>query len=352
MKGTSFQVDALVIGATGFIGNHLMHTLIQAGKTVRVLVRKGKKSEMLSDLPVEVAYGSLENKDSVVKAASGVATIYNCAGLSSDWAATQDFFDANIVGVENVLIALEKSGANRLVHISTSDVYGYPKKPCDETREIKDVGLPYNRSKVEGEQIIWKAVKERNLPVTVFRPASVYGPRSMEWVVEISQLMLKKDMVLLSGGTSPAGLVYVENLTKLMMIAAEASVANGKSYNIRDTGIESWKDFIDGMGECFVDNSWSCSKIPASLAYGFSYCMELLYGVCRIKSRPLLTRHAVHLLSKDQSFDISRAQQDLGFKSWISFEEGMELTRKWMCSEEGKRCILGTDKLDSTVYVK
>lgn len=350
MINTSYSVDALVIGATGFIGNHLMHTLLKAGKTVRVLVRPGNKCEVFATLPVEIAYGSLEDKNAVLQAAQGVKTIYNCAGLSSDWAPTRKFFDANIAGVENILDALEQSNAERLIHISTSDVYGYPKHPCDEDYEMRDIGLPYNRSKVEGERVIWRAVKERDLPVTIFRPASVYGPRSVEWVVEISRLMLKKDMVLLSGGTSRAGLVYVENLTRLMMIAAESPIAIAKSYNVRDTDAKTWKDFIEGLGKCFVDESWGFSKIPASLAYSIGYVMELIYGALRIKARPLLTRHAVHLLSKDQGFDISRAQKELGFQSWISFEQGMELTREWMRSEEGKAYILGEEKSNMDVY--
>ena len=350
MTESSNSVDALVTGATGFIGSHMVRTLLKEGKTVRVLVRSSSKVEALKNLAVEVVYGSLEDKGAICKAAEGVKTIFNCAGLSSDWAADQDFFDANIEGVKNVLDALEQSGAKRLVHISTSDVYGYPKNPCKEEYGLKNVGLPYNRSKVEGEEIIWQAVKQRNLPVTVFRPASVYGPRSMEWVVDISRLMLKKEMVLLSGGHSHAGLVYVENLTRVMMNASEIPIATGRAYNIRDTGCESWKDFIEGMGECFVDDSWSCMKIPAFAAYGVGYMAELVYGVFAIKSRPLLTRHAVHLLSRNQGFDIKRAQQELDFKSWVSFEEGMEITRDWMRSAEGQACILGDENFQQDVY--
>jgi nucleoside-diphosphate-sugar epimerase len=350
-KQTIQKIDALVIGATGFIGNHLMHTLLDAGKTVRILVRPGKKHDELKKLPVEISYGCLEDKESILHAAQGVTIIYNCAGLSSDWAANKTFADANITGVENILNALEHSAAKRLIHISTSDVYGYPKVPCDENQEISDIGLPYNHSKVEGERVIWQAVKERHLPVTVFRPASVYGPSSMEWVIEISKLLLSKDMVLLNGGKSEAGLIYVENLTRLMMISATLPIAVGKCYNIRDSGSETWKDFVNELGKCFVKDKWGYYKLPSSLAYPVAYLMEFIYGALRIKSRPLLTRHAVHLLSRNQGFDISRAQQELGFESWISFEQGMQLTRNWLTSEEGKNCLLGEDQSKLDVYI-
>ncbi|MGR9086848.1 MAG: NAD-dependent epimerase/dehydratase family protein [Gammaproteobacteria bacterium] len=343
-------VDALVTGATGFIGNHLLHALLKSGRTVRVLVREGKKCDRLEGLPIETVYGCLEDPDVVRDAAAGVRTIYNCAGLSSDWAAWKKFHDANVAGVKNLLEALEFSGAHRLVHLSTSDVYGYPNMACSEEAGIRDVGLPYNRSKVEGEKLIWNAVKERHLPVTVFRPATVYGPGSMEWVVEIGKLMLKNDMVLLNGGKSRAGLVYVDNLTRIMMMAAESPVASGKSYNIRDVGNETWKDFVDGLGRCFVEGSWGCSTLPAPVAYGVGCLMEGIYGIFGIKARPLLTRHAVNLLSKDQGFDITRVQSELGFDSWVSFEQGMALTREWMRSEEGRECLIGRDQTGRAVY--
>ncbi len=110
----TYTHDVLVIGATGFIGNHMLHTLLEAGKSVRVLVRSESKAKMLSELPVDIVSGSLEDRSAVENAAKGVRTIYNCAGLSSDWAADDDFYDANIQGVENVLNALEKTKPNDL----------------------------------------------------------------------------------------------------------------------------------------------------------------------------------------------------------------------------------------------
>jgi len=329
------QVGALVTGATGFIGGHLVKDLLREGYSVRVLLRSGHNAQRWRDLGVEVVKGSLEDRDSVLHAASGARVIYNCAGLSSDWAPYEDFYATNVVGVRNLLEAVAKCGVARLVHLSTSDVYGYPKKAGDETRPIKDVGLPYNRSKVQGEREIWQAVEQKSLPVTVFRPASVYGPGSKEWVVEIGRLMLQKQMVLLSGGRSGAGLVYVNNLTRAMITAARTAKAQGQAYNMRDISFETWKDFVDSLGQCFVKGSWKAMNIPAPLAYGLAGTMECVYAALRIKQRPLLTRHAVHLLSRDQCFVVNKARCDLGFESWVSFEEGMARTRAWLASEEG-----------------
>jgi nucleoside-diphosphate-sugar epimerase len=332
------QVDALVIGATGFIGSAMVSNLLQARKSVRVMVRPSS-SDYDSDSTVQVATGTLEDQASVQAAAEGAKVIYNCAGLSADWGAQEEFFSANVIGVRNLLAALEHSGAARLVHLSTSDVYGYPKHAGNEDQVLRDVGLPYNRSKVAGEQEIWQAVETRDLPVTVFRPASVYGPGAKDWVIEIGRLLLKKQMLLLNGGTSPAGLVYVDNLVRAMMTAAETPKARGRAYNIRDVGMQCWKDYVLALAQAFDSGDWGYMNLPSVVALALGWTMESVYGLVHISSRPLLTRHAVYLLSRDQAFSIDRARNELGFESWVSFEEGMARTRAWVRTPTGEAAL-------------
>ena len=65
-------------------------------------------------------------------------------------------------------------------------MYGYPRVPCDESAPMRqDVGLPYNRTKIQGEEAVWRAHREHGLPVTVVRPATIYGPRGKDFVVEM-----------------------------------------------------------------------------------------------------------------------------------------------------------------------
>lgn len=332
------RVDSLVIGANGFIGSAMVRTLLDNGAGVRAMTRPGSTLPFAED-QVEHVTGSLDDPESLVAAAQGVRIIYNCAGMSADWGAEAAFHAANVDGVRHLLDALERSGAERLVHLSTTDVYGYPKIVGDESLEIKDVGLPYNASKVAGEREIRCAVAERDLPVTVFRPASVYGPGAKEWVVEIGKLLLGKQMLLLDGGRSAAGLVYVDNLTRAMMIAAETPLARGQSYNIRDLTCETWRDYVLSLAKAFPAGTWSYLNIPASLALAVGFGMEKVWGALGMSSRPLLTRHAVYLLSRDQCFSVERARKELGFESWVSFEEGMERTREWIQSATGQAAL-------------
>ena len=203
---------ALITGASGFLGGSLAVRLTHQGEKVRILARTSSRLNHLQDLPIDIAYGALEDETSLVQALTGVEVVYHCAALSFDWGKWEDFYLANVKGVENLLkAAVNTKSIKRFLHISTSDVYGYPAKACDETYPLTDIGLPYNRSKVLGEQAVWDCYENTGLPVTIIRPVTIYGPRSKDIVGEIVGLLLKKQMVRINHGKSRAGLLFVDN---------------------------------------------------------------------------------------------------------------------------------------------
>ncbi|RMF24198.1 MAG: NAD-dependent epimerase/dehydratase family protein, partial [Deltaproteobacteria bacterium] len=166
-------MTVLVTGATGFLGGRLAEVLKERGERVRLLVRR---EGALDGRGYEVARGCLEDRDSLRRAVEGAHIVYHCAGLASDWAPWSEFLAVNVTGVRNLVDAAAEAGCvQRFVHVSTTDVYGYPRRPCDESYGFHDVGLPYNRSKGLGEQEVWRVHRQIGLPVTVVRPASIYG---------------------------------------------------------------------------------------------------------------------------------------------------------------------------------
>ena len=126
-----------------------------------------------------------------------------------------------MTGTQNLLDAAVRAGTvERFLHVSTTDVYGYPQAPCDENAPMHDAGLPYNRTKIQGEEAVWRAHREHGLPVTVVRPATIYGPRGKDFVVEIAKLLRQRVMVLIDGGRARGGFTYVDNVAEAMMQAA------------------------------------------------------------------------------------------------------------------------------------
>ena len=322
-------MKVLVTGASGFLGGALTRAISEKGDDVRILARPSSSLVHLDDLDIEVIRGSLEEAGSLVPAVKGVNIIYHCAAVSTDWAPWKKFKDANITGVRNLCeAAADEQDLKRFLHVSTTDVYGYPRKACDESHPIVNTGLPYNKSKGIGETIVRQFSLDRHLPVTVVRPVTVYGPRSMSIVKEIADLITDRKMVLLDNGASHAGLLYVENGVRAIIQAAESEKTVGETYNLRDDCDRTWRDFVrDLEKELDVDRSWC--NIPAGLAVLTGFLMEKAYGLLRIKKRPLITRHMVYMFTRDQGYSIDKIKNDLGYSPEISYEEGIKRTAQW-----------------------
>ncbi|HZU57903.1 MAG TPA: aminotransferase class I/II-fold pyridoxal phosphate-dependent enzyme [Actinocrinis sp.] len=338
-NGARGSAEVLVAGASGFIGGHLVRRLADHGYRVRALVRRRSDHTALAGLPIELATGSLDDPESLRRAAEGVRYVYNCTGKSADWGPWEEFRSVNVDGCVNLVNAAAQAGTvERFLHLSTTDVYGYPVIPCDESTEPRDIGLPYNRSKVMGERAVREAAARAGLPLTIVRPVSVYGPRSKDFVIEIANLLLKKQMVYIGGGRVPAGLLYVGNAADAIIAACTSPDTIGRAYNLRDAELTTWREYIEALARGIGAKAPSVN-LPGPLATGVATVSEKVYGALRISARPVLTRHAVRLLDRYQSYPIDRAREDFGFKSETSFEEGMRLTLAWLDSAEGRRHV-------------
>ncbi len=320
----------LVTGASGFLGGALTKVLVEQGKNVRLLARKTSNLDHLKNLQVDVVYGDVRDKASLIPAFQNVTIVYHCAAISTDWAPWTEFYQTNVLGVQNMLdIAQTVKGLRRFLHVSTTDVYGYPNDPCDETYPIIDTGLPYNKSKGLGEKRAWEFTEKTGLPLTIIRPATIYGPRSKDFVLEIAKLLIKKQMMTVNKGNVFAGLLYIDNAVEGIIEAANSSQTVGKSYNLRDEKDKTWEEYTGALAKGLQVNAPRIN-FSSNFAVRIAYIAEMIHRVFRIRNRPILTRHAAYLLFKNQDFPIQKAQQDFNFQSRTSFSEGMKKTIAWL----------------------
>ncbi|MFK7892560.1 MAG: NAD-dependent epimerase/dehydratase family protein [Granulosicoccus sp.] len=330
---------ALVTGASGLLGHAVAHRLAAQGEVVRVLIRKAEQSVLFRNTAIQCVVGALENIESLVPAVDGVSEIYHCAATSTDWAPWETYYSGNVTGVRNLLEAASREKSlQRFLHVSTMDVYGYPKSSDDdENLLLVDAGLPYNQTKIAGEQLVWEA-SARGMPVTVVRPGTIYGPRDKNFVGMIYDHLKGGDMPLVSGGESSPGLIYITNLVDGMIAAACSAKTIGKAYNMRDETSESWRDYLNAFADIAGINRTRL-VMPFPLAYGFAWACEKFNLVRRSAQRPLLTRHAVLLFSRDAAFPIDRAINDFGFRSTVSFDEGVSNSVAWVQREQNSSAV-------------
>jgi nucleoside-diphosphate-sugar epimerase len=328
----SDPATVLVTGASGFLGGRLVEMLVERGDAVRVLARASSDLQHLSHLQIQICRGDLGHPTALAEAMRGVRVVYHCAACSTDWAAPATYFAANVAGTRNVVDAAVCAGSvERFVHVSTTDVYGYPRVPCDESAPMRNVGLPYNRTKIQGEEAVWQAHRERGLPVTVVRPATIYGPRGKDFVVEIATLLRQRMMVLIDGGRARGGFSYVDNVAGAMIAAAASAATVGRAYNLCDETGMTWREYTVALADGLnYKRPWLALPFSAAMAAGAA--MEVPYSLLHLSQRPLLTRHAVHLLGQDQEFPATRAREDFGFAPRVSFAEGIARSAAWVRS--------------------
>lgn len=320
----------LVTGATGFLGGRLAQMLADAGETVRVLARPKSDLRHLASQPVEIIRGDLSNLECLSRAVQGVTHIYHCAGCSTDWAPWCVYHESNVAGVRNLLQAAAKApGLQRFLHVSTTDVYGYPLDPCEEAHPLTDAGLPYNRSKCQGEALVWDAHRDSGLPVTIVRPATIYGPRGKAFATDIAELIRHGLMAVIDGGSAPGGFCYVDNAAQAMIQAATGRETVGRAYNVADGTGATWRAYVDALaGGLKLRRPWI--DLPSAIAFRLARIMEAPHRYLRVPGRPLLTLHAVYLLSRSQEFPAGRARREFGFHPMVSFEEGVARTVEWL----------------------
>ena len=310
--------------------------LAARGEIVRVLARATADLSHLCHLSqrqLQGVRGDLNDAVATAEAVRGVRVIYHCAACSTDWAANQTYHSANVLGTQRLLAAAkDEPGLERFVNVSSTDVYGYPVEVCDEDGALRDRGLPYNRTKVQGEHAVWQAHREHGLPITIVRPSTIYGPRGKAFVTDFEELLRQRLMLLVDGGRARGGFTYVDNTAQAMMDAAASAATVGRAYNLIDSTDVSWRGYTAALADALgYKRPWL--QLGFAPAMAAAYAMEAPFRALPLPGRPLLTRHAVYLLGRDQEFPATRARQEFGFAPQVTFEEGIARSVAWLKRE-------------------
>jgi nucleoside-diphosphate-sugar epimerase len=327
----------LVTGASGFIGGHLTRRLVAEGAAVRCFVRASSDTSLLERLDVEIASGDLTASESLARAASGCRYVFHCGARVSDWGTVEEIARVNVQGTRNVLEACAGASVQRVIHLSTTDVYGYPGGAAiGEDYAAVRFRNWYAQTKLDAEAEVRRVAKAQALEAVILRPATVYGPGSADVVGEIARAMRAGHMLLVGGGRAVAGLCYVENLVDAVVLATQRSAAADNAFNVCDGLNVSWKQFTDDLaaGLGFAPARWS---MPYRLANGVGFSLEHGYRLLRkatgLNMAPLLSRQAVQVLGIDQDFSNRKAREMLGWEPRVDYATGLEATVGWLRTE-------------------
>ncbi len=324
----------LITGASGFVGGCLARRLVAEGYGVRCLVRAESDTSRLEALGVDLARGDLTAPATLTPAVDGCSLVFHCAALVSDWATVEEIRRVNVAGTRALLEACAASSVSRVVHLSTTDVYGHPGQPSiDEGQVARRFSNWYAQTKLDGEAEVRRVARQTGLDVVILRPATIYGPGSREVVGEIARALMGGHMLLVNGGRAIAGLCYVDNVVDAALLAARGEHAGGQAFNVTDGLGVTWRDFTDGLasGLGCAPARWS---LPYRMAQAIGFSLEHGYRILRrttgVTTKPLLSRQAVAVLGIDQDFSNRKLRETLGWEPRTDYATGLAETVAWL----------------------
>jgi len=325
--------EILITGASGFIGNRLAEVLVASGQPVRLLARDPDRLSALLRESCQVIHGGLDDKDALLAATRQVAIVFHCAANVRLWDRWDAYYRANVKGVELLLqaIMLNNNQLPRLVHLSSADVYGFPRHACNETAPLNDAGFFYGRSKILGEKLIRKFNQQSGLPYTILRPCNVIGPRS-PFIDRIGRELASGLMMTVDGGYGNAGLLYIDNLVDLMIRTATTDLTLNQCYNVRDSYDVSWKDFLERFRQ-EINGKGRVINMSFGVATALAVTPGVICRVLGVRREPLLHPLLVRIFGRTCGHRTEKIETVCGPVTRCSFDEALEISCRWLQQE-------------------
>lgn len=331
-------MKALVTGATGLLGSHIVDKLLERGDEVRALARPTSDLSYLLEREVAVVYGDLRDLDSLRMAAQGTDVVFHAGALVSDWGPWQEFFDSTVKGTENMLEAAAAEGVPRFLHVSTDGVYSrkYLGKLMEENTPLEDRPLIwdyYRQAKVEAERLVWRYHQAGKLQVSVVRPGLIFGPRDRVMLPGIVRYLHSRPKLFLGRGDNRLPFVYAGDVAEACILAVTVEAAVGQAYNVSSDEIVTQRDLMTAVAEA-IGVEPPRRSLPYAIAYSYGFLLEVLGKLTGRRERPLLTRMAVTIVGRDYREDVTKANRELDWRPKVSLKEAIKLSVDWLKERE------------------
>jgi dTDP-glucose 4,6-dehydratase len=311
------EKKVLVTGAGGFIGSHLVERLVEVGASVRAFVRYNSRAdpgllrmaspEIVSKL--ELIGGDLRDFDAIRKAVEGCDFVFHLGALISipySYLHPIEVAESNVMGTLNILTACRDLGVQRLIHTSTSEVYGTALKAMiDESHPLQGQS-PYSASKIGADKLAESFYCAYELPVVTVRPFNTYGPRQSSRAVipTIITQAVAGNTIRLGSMDTIRDFTYVDDTVSGFICAAMAEGVNGCTFNL-------------GTGEAI-----SIGDLSDRIIQKVGTHVKIELEAARLRPQ----KSEVKRLLSDNSL----ARERLNWRPTMSLDDGLEKTIAWI----------------------
>jgi nucleoside-diphosphate-sugar epimerase len=313
--------NALVTGASGFLGGHLVAALRRGGVPVRALVRATSNTRGLAG--VETVAGDMGDPESLVQACQGRQVVFHMAAKVPDWGPRREFFRVNADGTAALVAACQAAGVERLVMVSSLTVLGLPRSGAEVDEDTPYDPSPrdaYSASKIQAEKIVRQAHGQGGLGTVVVRPGAIWGPGDCHIAPRMAALLRRGRALYINGSRNSVALSHVDNLVAGLLLAAQGAVSG--VYHLTDGQRVTARELIDGLA-ALLGAPRPRRSLPFFVMYAAACLMEGWARVLRRTTPPPLTRYGVRLVASHCLYNNRKAERDLGYRPSVGWREGL-----------------------------
>ncbi len=315
---------ALVTGGTGFIGSHLVESLLQDGWRVRCLIRETSSRRFLGHNEIEFAIGTLDDKTSLINSLKDVSTIFHLAGRIKG-KTREDFFETNQQGTWNLLDAVRESKVKLDQFILVSSLSAAGPSPdghlLSEDESPRPVSF-YGESKLAAER---EAKHFSNdIPITIIRPPAVYGPRDTE-TLRLIKLAGSRLRCIPGGDKNIFSALHVTDLVAALLLASRRIDRRFRIYFIGDGKEYHWREAFSiirenlGKGSFTITLPWGAARVMIKI-------------LARIFPRSTAGFYLDKINEMNHNYwvcNVNRAHDELNFKPRYDLKQGLQETIRW-----------------------
>ncbi len=328
-----FPKKILVTGGTGFVGSHLARTLASAGHEI-VITGRNRYRQLFGNSSIRMESVDLTDSGGIENLCEGQDLVYHVAARSAPWGARQEFWNDNVLGTQNVVTACRKHHVPRLVHVSSTAIHF---QFNDALQIAENSPLPrkfcchYAESKAEAEKIVLGAAAD-GLNAIIIRARAVFGPGDNSLLPRLIAAARTGRLRQIGDGGNRIDMTHIDNLVLALLLAAERGDAGSVFTITNDEPVLLWPLLREILQK--LDLQLPSRSVAARTAMTAATVLESRHQWLKLPGEPLLTRYAVGLLSRSQTFDLSEARRVLRYDPLISMQEGVRRTMAHMTAKD------------------
>lgn len=332
-------MKALVTGGGGFLGRAIVRQLLHRGDQVVVLGRNPYPK--LSKLGVKVVTGDVRDEKVVNQVCDGVETVFHTAAIAGIWGPWEMYHSINTIGTRHVVDACVRNDVQKLVFTSSPSVVfnGKDQQGINEdTLYPKKYLCHYPHTKALAEQHVLDSHDKTRLLTCALRPHLIWGPGDQHLIPRLIERASRDKLKRVGDGDNRVDMIYVDNAAAAHLQAADAlqkdSAVGGKAYFVSEgepVNLWMWiNEILMLAGLPRVRRS-----VSFQWAYRAGHAMEMTYEWMKwMDHEPLMTRFLACQLAHSHYYDVSRAREDFGMRSVVSFEEAMDRLARYLQGEK------------------